>query len=184
MRPLGFLICGPSGVGKTTHFKKMLNNAGVYSEVTLFDPDLRREADHAVRSELTLEAVQHAIQDGINFGYIATCGGNKTIDDLIQRMKANKYRVVVCIVYVSLPIALERIQKRTHQPVPDDVVIDLHRFFKTKAERFMKLPIEIYLYNNETDFNLLYSKKDKQIVCRNKGLDFFFDVSRYCSSST
>jgi predicted ABC-type ATPase len=183
MNPIGFLICGPSGVGKTSHFKEMLTNAGVKQDVTLFDPDSRKESEHTVRSEMALQAVKDAIEKGISFGYTATCGGNRVVDDLIQRMQMNKYRIVVCIVYVSLPVALERIRKRTHQFVPDEVVADLHSFFKSKAERFMKLPVEIYLYNNETDFNLLYSRNNKKIVCRNEGSDFYFDVSRYCSSS-
>jgi len=98
-------------------------------------------------------------------------------------MKEKHYRIVIAIVYTTLPTALERIRKRTHQPVPDEVVEDLHAFFKTKAERFMKLPVEIYLYNNETDFNLLLSKKNKKIVCRGKD-DFYFDISRYCGGSS
>jgi len=100
---------------------------------------------------------------------------------LIKRMKAKSYRVVVAIVYTSLSVALERIRKRVDQGVPEDVVEDLHRFFRTKAERYMKLPVDIYLYNNETDFNLLFSKKNKKIVCRDRDSDFYFDVSRYCS---
>jgi len=184
MSPIGFLICGPSGVGKTSHFTEMLRNAGVNQDLTLFDPDTRKEPVHSVRSEMALQAVKDAIEKGVSFGYTATCGGNRVVDDLIERMQLNKYRIVVCIVYVSLPVALERIRKRSHQLVPDEVVADLHAFFKTKAERFMKLPVEIYLYNNETDFNLLFSRKNKKIVCRNEGSDFYFDVSRYCSTST
>jgi hypothetical protein len=42
------------------------------------------------------------------------------------------------------------------------------------------LDVEIYLYNNETDFNLLLSKKNKKIVCRDGDSDFYFDISRYC----
>jgi predicted ABC-type ATPase len=95
-------------------------------------------------------------------------------------MKAKKYRVVIAIVYTTLPTALDRIRKRTHQPVPEDVVHDLHAFFKSKAERYMKLDVEIYLYNNETDFNLLLSKKHKKIVCRDGNADFYFDISPYC----
>lgn len=175
---IGLLICGPSGVGKTTHLKKMLQNAGVTEEVFLIDPDSRKEETHEERSRLALEAVRIAITEKNSFAYTATCGGMRIVNDLIKRMKG--YRIVVCIVYTSLPIALERIRKREHQPVPEDVVADLHAFFKTKAERYMTLPVEIYLYNNETDFNLLFSRKNKKIVCRDKDADFYFDISRYC----
>lgn len=180
--PIGFLVCGPSGVGKNTHFNTMLQNAGIKEEVFLIDPDSRKEKTHDERSSLALSNVFDHISRGKNFGYTATCGGNKTVDELLMRMRANKYRIVVAIVYTTLPTALERIRKRSNQPVPDLVVEDLHSFFKTKAERFMKLPVEIYLYNNETDFNLLYSRKNKKIVCRDGEADFYFDISRYCST--
>jgi len=184
MSPIGLLVCGPPGVGKTSNINRMLENAGIrVQELIGIDPDKRKEETNAERSAEALEVVKYTIDKGLSFYYTATCGGNKVVDDLIARMKAKKYRVVIAIVYVSLPVALERIRKRTHQPVPSEVVEDLHAFFKTKAERFMKLDVEIYLYNNETDFNLLLSKKHKKIVCRDGNSDFYFDVSRYCGST-
>jgi predicted ABC-type ATPase len=159
----------------------MLKNAGIRKELTIIDPDKLSNESHEERSKVALENVNKIIEDGESFCYTATCGGMRIITDLIRRMKARKYRIIVAIVYTSLPVALERIRKRTHQPVPEDVVEDLHAFFKTKAERYMKLDVEIYLYNNETDFNLLFSRKNKKIVCRDGDMDFYFDVSRYCS---
>jgi len=179
---IGLLICGPSGVGKTSNINKMLENAGIGpKDLNGIDPDEREEKTHEERSKAALELVKHTIDKGYSFYYTSTCGGNKVVDDLIKRMK-HRYRIVVAIVYTTLPTALERIRKRTHQPVPEEVVEDLHAFFKTKAERFMKLNVEIYLYNNETDFNLLLSKKKKKIVCRDKDSDFYFDISRYCGT--
>jgi predicted ABC-type ATPase len=181
MSPIGLLVCGPSGVGKTSNIDKMLENAGIRKELTIIDPDKLSNESHEERSKVALENVKKTIEDGESFCYTATCGGMRIINDLIRRMKARKYRIIVAIVYTSLPVALERIRKRKHQPVPEDVVEDLHAFFKTKAERYMKLDVEIYLYNNETDFNLLFSRKNKKIVCRDGDMDFYFDVSRYCS---
>ena len=181
MSPIGLLVCGPSGVGKTSNINKMLENAGIRKELTIIDPDKLSNESHEERSKVALENVKKTIEDGESFCYTATCGGMRIINDLIRRMKARKYRTIVAIVYTSLPVALERIRKRKHQPVPEDVVKDLHTFFKTKAERYMKLDVEIYLYNNETDFNLLLSRKNKKIVCRDGDMDFYFDVSRYCS---
>jgi predicted ABC-type ATPase len=180
---IGLLVCGPSGVGKTTNINKMLENAGIRVQelAATIDPDIRKEQTHEERSKAALEEVRDVIERGLPFCYTATCGGMRIINDLIKRMKAKKYRIVVAIVYTSLPVALERIRKRTHQPVVEDVVEDLHVFFKTKAERYMKLPVDIYLYNNETDFNLLFSRKNKKIVCRDRDSDFYFDISRYCS---
>lgn len=181
MSPIGLLVCGPSGVGKTSNIDKMLENAGIHKKLTIIDPDKLSNESHEERSAVALENVKNTIEDGESFCYTATCGGMRIVTDLIRRMKDRKYRVIVAIVYTSLPVALERIQKRTHQQVPKDVVEDLHAFFKTKAERYMKLDVEIYLYNNETDFNLLFSKKHKKIICRDGEMDFYFDVSRYCS---
>jgi len=179
MKPVGFLVCGPSGVGKTSNFNKMLYNAGISEDVFLIDPDNRSETTHEERSALALEAVKEAIEKKKNFGYAATCGGMRILNDLIDRMKAKNYHIIVSVVYTALPIALERIRKRSQQ-VPEDVVKDLHAFFKTKAERFMKLPVEIYLYNNETDFNLVWSKKNKRVACLDPDSAFYFDISKYC----
>lgn len=181
---IGLLICGPSGVGKTSNINKMLENAGIRpQELIGIDPDEQKQKTHGERSIAALDLVKEAIDKGHSFYYTATCGGNQVINELLMRMRSKKYRIVVAIVYTSLSTALERIRKRTEQPVPDIVVEDLHAFFKTKAERFMKLPVEIYLYNNETDFNLLYSRKNKKIVCRDGDADFYFDISRYCGRS-
>jgi predicted ABC-type ATPase len=181
MSPIGFLFCGPSGVGKNTHFKTMLKNAGIEKELLLIDPDKRKEEIHKERSELAYEEVKEAITKKKDFGYFSSCVGFKRIYEMVSEMQQNNYRIIVAIVYTSLPVALERTRKRMNQLVPDIVVEDLHAFFKTKAERFMNLPVEIYLYNNETDFNLLLSKKKKKIVCRDGNTDFYFDISRYCS---
>ena len=180
---IGLLLCGPSGVGKTSNINKMLENAGSLQEIEIIDPDKRKEKTHEERSEAAIKLVKESISNGVSFCYTATCGGMRIVNDLIKRMKAKKYRIVIAIVYTSLPVAMERIRKRTQQPVSEDVIKDLHAFFKTKAERFMKLDVDIYLYNNETDFNLLLSKKNKKIVCRDADADFYFDVSRYCSGS-
>jgi predicted ABC-type ATPase len=180
---IGLLVCGPSGVGKSTNVNKMLENAGIRVEelAGIIDPDRRKEETHEQRSKAAIEHVKDTIERGLSFCYTATCGGMRIMQDLIKRMKAKKYQIVIAIVYTSLPVALERIRKRIDQPVPEDVVDDLHKFFKTKAEQYMKLPADIYLYNNETDFNLLLSRKNKKVVCRYRDADFYFDVSRYCS---
>ena len=181
---IGLLICGPSGVGKTSNISKMLENAGIRAkDLVGIDPDQQKQKTHEERSNAALDLVKQTIDLNKPFYYTATCGGNQVVNDLLMRMHAKKYRIVVAIVYTTLSTALERIRKRTEQPVPDIVVEDLHAFFKTKAERFMKLPVEIYLYNNETDFNLLYSRKNKKIVCRDGDADFYFDISRYCGGS-
>jgi len=103
--------------------------------------------------------------------------------DILLKLKKKKFRSIVAITYTSLPIALKRISQRSEQLVPEEVVEDLHKFFKTKAERFMSLSNidQIYLYNNNTNFNLLLSKKSKKIVCSEGNNEFYFDISKYCS---
>ena len=178
---VGFLICGPSGVGKSSNIFTMLKNAGIDGDFLLIDPDKLQDSSHEERSSNALKLVNKSISEGKDFIYIATCGGTRTILSILKEMKSKKYRTIVAIPYTSLGTALERISKRIDQPVPEDVVRDLHSFFAKKAERFMKMPNldEVYLYNNETDFNLLLKTKNKKIMCSNIS-DFYFDISKYC----
>ena len=183
MKPIGVLLCGPSGVGKSSHIAQMLTNAGAdISDFLVIDADKIDLPSHEEQSMEAFRNVKDAITSKKNLVYLATCGGMKTISDILKSMKSKGYRTVVGIVYTSLPVALERILKRTDQPTPEAVVHDLHAFFKTKAEKYMSLPNidEIYLYNNQTDFNLVLEKKKKKIRCLAKDSNFYFDISKYC----
>lgn len=175
----GFLICGPSGTGKSSHVTEMLKNANITQKFLLIDPD-KLEGIHSEQSKKALELVYEQIEKNKNFVYIATCGGMKIIQTILKKMKEKKMRSIVAIPYIKLSTALERVKKRTEQIVSEEVIKDLHSFFNTKAERYMKLNNldEIYLYNNETDFNLLYSKIKDKITCTSG--EFFFDISKYC----
>ena len=106
MSPIGFLICGPSGVGKSSNINIMLENAGINKELIEIDPDKRKEETHEERSKAAIDFVKYTIDKGYSFYYTATCGGMRTVTDLIERMKNSKYRVIVAIVYTSLPVAL------------------------------------------------------------------------------
>lgn len=178
---IGFLICGPSGTGKSSHISKMLNNAGITEELDLIDPDKINEDSHKKQSEKAFQTVLNSIDSGKSFIYIATCGGTSIILDILSKMKKKKYRTIVAIPYTTLGTALKRIAERTDQPVSEDVVRDLHSFFAKKAERFMNMKNldEVYLYNNETDFNLLLKMKNKKVIC-SKNSEFYFDISKYC----
>jgi predicted ABC-type ATPase len=181
----GFLICGPSGIGKSSNVEKMIENAGLNKkDFLIIDPDLLK-GTHTQQSTQALENVYLAIMNNQSFIYIATCGGTKIIMDILFQLKTNKFQSVVAIIYTSLPTSLKRISQRSEQPVPEDVVKDLHQFFNKKAERFMTLPNidQIYLFNNETNFNLLLSRKSKKIICSSSSNDnneFYFDISKYC----
>jgi predicted ABC-type ATPase len=174
----GFLVCGPPGVGKSSHISEMLKKSGLKGK-NIIDPDQLEASTHLEKSEKALELVKESIDKKKSFIYVATCGGLKVIISLLAAMKKGGFRTIVAISYTNLSTALERIKKR-EQVTPEEVTRDLHAFFATKAEAYMKLRNldEVYLYNNETEFNLLYSRKKKKIVCT--AGDFYFDVSKYC----
>ena len=178
----GFLVCGSPGTGKSSHVSEMLDKAGLADPFLIIDPDKIAASTHEERSTSAMKMVLETISKGKSFVYIATCGGTRIVLDLLSRMKIKKYRTVVAIPYTSLTTALSRIAKRTEQPVAEDVVRDLYAFFKTKAERFMKMKNldEVYLYNNETEFNLLLKMKNKHVAC--SAGDFYFDISKYCTT--
>jgi predicted ABC-type ATPase len=178
---IGILICGPSGVGKTSNLSKIFDKVGVHPEI--LDPDKRSEKEHSERSSKTLEQVHEYISEKKEFAYVATCGGITIIKDVLKKMKYQGYKTIVVIVYTSIETAIERISKR-EQHTPQEVILDLHQFFSKKAEYYMKAPNvdELLLYNNETKFLLLLDKKDKKIHCHKKE-SFFFDISPYCRNS-
>jgi predicted ABC-type ATPase len=179
---IGILICGPSGVGKTSNLSKIFDKVGAHPSI--LDPDKRTEKEHQERSSKTLEEVHEYISEKKSFAYVATCGGITIIKDLLKKMKDMGYRTVMVILYTSVETAIERISKR-EQHTPEEVILDLHSFFTKKAEYYMKARNvdELLLYNNETKFSLLLDKKDKKIHCYKKTEKFFFDISPYCRNS-
>ncbi len=180
---IGILICGPSGVGKSSNLSHIFNHLGI-QELELLDPDKRPEKDHEERSSKTLEEVHEYISVEKNFAYVATCGGITIIKDILKKMKKQGYKTIVAIVYTSIETAIERISKR-EQHTPIEVIKDLHSFFTRKAEYYMnaKNIDELLLFNNETKFTLILNKKDKKIHCYKHKEKFYFDISPYCSSS-
>jgi shikimate kinase len=177
---IGILICGPSGVGKTSNLSKIFDKVG---EAEILDPDKRPEKEHTERSSKTLEEVNEFISQKKDFAYVATCGGITIIKNLLKKMKNQGYKTIVVIVYTSIETAIERISQR-EQETPLEVIQDLHEFFTKKAEYYMKAKNvdELLLYNNETKFTLILDKKDKKIHCYKKNEKFYFDISSYCSS--
>jgi len=179
---IGILVCGPSGVGKSSNLTKIFSMENI-TDILILDPDTRPEKEHSERSSETLKEVYNCIEDEKSFAYIATCGGIRIIKDILQKMKNKKYKTIVCIVYSSKDTAIERISTR-NQKTPHEVIEDLHAFFSTKAERYMTMKNidELFLFNNETNFKLILDKKKKKIKCYEKESSFYFDISNYCSS--
>jgi predicted ABC-type ATPase len=177
----GILVCGPPGTGKSTHIHAMLEQAGFHEDYALADPD-KMPGEHSEQSKAALALVDDSVAKRKNVVYIGSCHGVRTIQTILKHMKSKQYHTVVAIAYTTIPTALKRIKARTHQPLDEDIAREVHEFFKTKAERYMTLPNidELYLYNNETEFNLLLSKKKKKVVCSDPKGEFYFDISKYC----
>ena len=181
---IGLLICGPSGVGKSSHVQEILDDLELPTNIfSIVDPD-KLELPHAEASKRAIEIVHEKIDQGQNLIYIGTGAAVRSIvSPMLSSMKKKKYKTIVCMVYTSPETALRRVIERIEQPVPEDVARDLYSYFKSKAEVYMKLPDldELYLYNNEEQFTLILQKKKKRITCMSEESEYYFDVSKYCS---
>jgi len=184
--PVGILACGPSGVGKSTHIEEMLKYAKISKNAKLIDPDkLPLTSGTDDRSDRAYELLHETIDEGKTFVYSASCLRKHKLAEVFNHMKEKKYKIVVAMIYASLPVAMERLKKRLDQPIRAKTALHFHNDFKERAPELMEDPMidEIYLYNNENKFSLLLSKKNKKIVCRSDDADFFFDISEYCGRS-
>ena len=180
--PVGVLICGPPGTGKSSNIPLVLKNADFKDEFVLVDPDKIKADSHAEQSLKAIVLLAETIDDHKNVLYVGSCLSVSKMNAILKKMKSKKYRTIVAIAYTSLSTALKRIASRKDQPLDADIASEVYTYFSTKAQRYMNLPAidEIYLYNNETDFNLLFSRKKKKIMCSDPEGEFYFDVSKYC----
>jgi len=180
--PVGVLICGAPGTGKSSNIPLVLKNADFKDEFVLVDPDKIKAESHSEQSKMAFELLKKTVTEKKDVVYVGSCLSVGTLNNILKDMKSKKYRTVVAISYTSLSTAIKRIAARKDQPLDADIASEVHRYFATKAERYMNLPAidEIYLYNNETNFNMLFSRKKKKIVCADSSREFYFDVSKYC----
>jgi predicted transcriptional regulator len=131
--------------------------------------------------KLYSQLVRQTIEDGYSFLFDATCRYTPDVISLIHDLKRKGYTIKLSITYAKLKTVLERLRKRTHQPVNEWFAIDVYKEIKQRIEDLMKQDIdEIYLYDNESTVRLIYHKTAKKISCFMPDADFYFDISKYC----
>jgi predicted ABC-type ATPase len=181
----GILACGPSGVGKSSHIEDMLEHAGVPINTKLIDPDklLEYSLKQRERSDKAYEMIHDSIKNNESFIYSASCLRTSKINEVIDEMKKADFKIIAALIFTSMDTAWKRLKKRTEQSVEHHVMKRFHTYFKKAAQQFMddSRIDEVYLYNNEKQFSLLLSKKNKKIVCSDSDGDFYFDISDYCT---
>lgn len=180
-------LCGAAGSGKTSHRKYILNQINfknTFIEINLDDLvafyDIRYSTDsRKVLSEL----LEKASDDGYSILYDTTCRYPPSILNKIESIKEKGYKIILTMNYTSLPKIIERVKKRTNQPIPEDTVKKYFDELMKNAEKYMDVNTidEIYLFSNNSDqMKMFFSKKDKVIKCTSPDEEFYFDVSKYC----
>jgi predicted ABC-type ATPase len=178
--PVCMLLCGASGSGKSSFLKNTHMKEGfVYLNIdTMWERyDSREEARRSFK-----QILYRLIRERYSILWDATCRNKTDVLETIRYMKNRKYTIVLGMVYASLDTVIERIRKRTEQPVEESVVRDIFAHMKKNAEAYMKSSEidEVYLYNNEHTFKLILHKQAKKVRCISPSSDFYFDISKYC----
>jgi predicted ABC-type ATPase len=65
--PTGVLVCGPSGVGKSSQMETFLRNARAPKSFVLVDPDRLEAVDHKEASKKAIAKVHELIEEGNPF---------------------------------------------------------------------------------------------------------------------
>lgn len=180
---VALLSCGASGTGKTTSRERFLHDSGLKTTfVTLNLDDYWKHAKSPQETrDLYSRLVKRTIEDGYSFLFDATCRYTPDVIKLINDVKHRGYTVKLSITYARLKTALERIRKRTNQPMNPKFAVTVYKELKERIEDLMKQNVdEIYLYDNETTTRLIYHKTAKKISCLMPDSEFYFDISEYC----
>lgn len=175
-------MCGASGTGKTTTRYKFLNDAKIRTSFVYLNLDDIKEVGREEARRILNSTLDRAIHDGYSIFYDGTCRNKKDIQEILRRLKATGYKLIVGMTYTSLPTALKRLEDRRGQFVSESVAKDIYQHMTKNAEVYMTMDEidELYLYNNEHAITLLFKKTSKEIKCEFPEEDFYFDVSKYC----
>jgi len=178
----GLLVCGPPGIGKSSNLPKIGDATNInWEDTAVVDPD-KLAGTHDQQSAKAFQILRDRIRAEQSVAYIGACHGTRGIGEILRAMKQKGFTTKVVVIFTSVSTALDRIAKRSNQPLDPEITKEVHTFFSTKAERFMTLPNidELYLFNNEQDLTLLFRRKSKDILCSSPNGEFYFDVSKYC----
>lgn len=174
---VALFLCGTAGSGKTSSLQHILRDVKLTTTYVYINVDLFR--DKVKNYYDVQELAYRAMKDGYSIVWDKTCRNTGDTMREIQEFKKHGYRTITAMLYVSLNTALDRVSKRTTQEVPEDVVRSIFRELSKKAERYMGIADEVFLYNNEHTLTLLFHREKKEITCVSNS-KFYFDVSKYC----
>jgi predicted ABC-type ATPase len=186
---LAIFICGASGTGKTSMRHKFLRDLKIKTTFVYLNLDDIKEVGLEEARKLLQAITSRVIEDGYSIFLDGTCRNKQETVDRIKTLKSKGYKVMVGMVYASLPVVLKRLDERRGQYVSESVAKDIYQHMKKNAETYINIKQidELYLYTNETSPNLIVSfdNNKKQVTCvagAEEGLEeFYFDVSKYCN---
>lgn len=175
-------LCGASGTGKTSIRYKFLNDAKIKTTFVYLNIDNIKEVGREDARRILNHSLNRAVEDGYSIFYDGTCRNKKDIQEVMNYLKSQNYKIVLGMTYTTLPTALKRLEERRNQFVSEHVAKDIYQHMSKNAEVYMdtKDIDEIYLYNNEETVTLIYKKTSKTVDCILPDEQFYFDVSKYC----
>jgi predicted ABC-type ATPase len=181
---VALFLCGAAGSGKTTSRSTFLDDAQMKTTfVTLNIDEVRPIVGTQEKArKVFVELVDKAIDDGYSILYDATCRDKSNIIARMKQLKEKNYKIVLGITYASLKTVLERVRRRTEQPLDESIAKEIYQHLKKNVETYMGLEEidEVYLYNNEQTSKLIYVRKSKKVFCMSPESNFYFDISKYC----
>lgn len=182
---LAIFSCGASGVGKTSSKDSFLKSAGIRTSYVYISIDKLRllTGNHEIAQKLLSYITDRAIEEGYSIFRDATCRNKNAMLQEIIHAKKNGYKVIFAMTYAELPTVLKRVRERIAQQTDESIVRDIYQHMKKNAEVYMKLDEidEMYLYNNDKTSQLIFYRDKKKIQCVHPEMNFYFDVSKYCT---
>lgn len=185
---LAIFICGASGTGKTTMRHQFLRDLKIKTTFVYLNLDDIKEVGLEEARNLLRGITNRVIEDGYSIFLDGTCRNKQETVDKIKLLNSKGYKVIVGMVYASLPVVLKRLDERRGQYVSETVAKDIYQHMKKNAESYINIKEidRLYLYTNETSPNLImwFDTKNKEIMCT-PGIaegyyEYYFDVSKYC----